>query len=290
VLNAIHVWGVARALGGRVLLRLEDHDRGRCRPEYERAILEDLDWLGLEPDVGRLDELLAGPSPFRQSNRSEIYINALHHLTATSQVYGCDCSRKEIAEAAEDGLEERRYSGRCRTRELELKAARGIRVVLEEGAERFTDLLLGDQSQEPAGQCGDPLLRDRLDNWTYQFAVTVDDMEQGIDLVIRGEDLLPSTGRQIRLGRMLGRSQAPAYLHHALLYRPDGFKLSKAKLDSGIRELRAAGMSPSAVLGRAAFLGGLFERPDELPVGELHLLFLNHLSKLDLRYRPQPSQ
>src|SRR5690242_19934763 len=82
VVNAIHVWGIARALGGRVLLRLEDHDRTRCRPEYERAILEDLDWLGLEPDVGTPAELRAGPSPYRQSDSGAAYAEALGRLRA----------------------------------------------------------------------------------------------------------------------------------------------------------------------------------------------------------------
>ena len=288
MLSAIYVWGFARALGGRVLLRLEDHDRGRCSPQYERAILDDLEWLGLEPDLGLPAELRAGPSSFRQSNRGDLYVNALNHLMAAGRVYGCDCSRKDIAGIAEDTSEERRYQGRCRNRGLELRSSLGVRVVLEEGEEQFTDLSLGKQCQQPAQQCGDLLLRDRLDNWTYQFAVTVDDMEQRIGLIIRGEDLLPSTGRQIRLARMLGRSRPAVFMHHPLLRHPDGAKLSKANRDSGIRELRAAGMNPAAVLGRAAFMGGLLDRPDNLQVGDLPQLFRNQLTRLNLEYSPEP--
>jgi glutamyl-Q tRNA(Asp) synthetase len=287
VLNAIYVWGVARALGGSVVLRLEDHDRGRCRPEYERAILEDLEWLGLESDVGP-PKLSTGQSVFRQSDRNELYDAVLQRLRSVGRVYGCDCTRKGIAAGAAGDVPEKRYSGRCRARGLQLEQGLGVRLVVEEGGEGFTDLLLGPQSQQPARQCGDLLLRDRLDNWTYQFAVTVDDMDQGIDLVIRGEDLLPSTGRQLQLARILGRPKPPVFLHHPLIRRPDGTKLSKANLDSGIRQLRDAGMTPSAVLGLAAFRAGLVDGARELPAGELYLLFMPHKSHFSRRFAPEP--
>jgi glutamyl-tRNA synthetase/glutamyl-Q tRNA(Asp) synthetase len=145
--------------------------------------------------------------------------------------------------------------------------------MLQDGEEQFTDLLLGDQRQNPARQCGDLLLRDRLGYWTYQFAVTVDDMEQGIDLVIRGQDLLPSAGRQIRLARMLGRSTPPAFLHHPLIRHPTGAKLSKANRDTGIRELRKAGMSAARILGLAAHLTGLRSEPGEVDPGGLAEIF-----------------
>lgn len=141
------------------------------------------------------------------------------------------------------------------------------------GAECFTDALLGTQRQEPAAQCGDLLLRDRLGNWTYQFAVVVDDLRQGVDLVIRGEDLLESTGRQLRLGRLLGREQPPVFLHHPLVRGEDGAKLSKARGDTGIRELRAAGLTPAAVLGRAAQAGGLLDRARPVMPADLAGLF-----------------
>jgi glutamyl-tRNA synthetase/glutamyl-Q tRNA(Asp) synthetase len=97
-------------------------------------------------------------------------------------------------------------------------------------------------------------VRDRNGNWTYQFAVTVDDMVQGIDLVIRGRDLLDSTGRQLALARLLGRATPPRYLHHPLIRKPSGEKLSKASGDMGIRDLRAAGIPRDEVLRRAATL------------------------------------
>jgi glutamyl-Q tRNA(Asp) synthetase len=237
VVNAIYVWGVARAAGGRVLLRMEDHDRLRCRPEYVTAILEDLAWLGFEPDEG-LRPLL------RQSDRAQVYEQALERLRATHHVYACDCSRKQMAGE--------RYDGRCRDRGLREARGCGVRLRIEPGPERFEDILLGTLEQTPADQCGDLLLRDRDGHWTYQFAVTVDDMLQGITHVIRGIDLLASTGRQLRLARMLGRIDLPAYLHHPLVLKPNGEKLSKSSGDTGVRELRRAGMTAADVIGLAS--------------------------------------
>jgi glutamyl-tRNA synthetase/glutamyl-Q tRNA(Asp) synthetase len=238
--NAIYVWDAARARGGRVLLRIEDHDRIRSRAEFERAIIEDLEWLGF------LDH------PFtcqRQSDRSAIYEAALARLRQTHRVYACDCSRKDI------GGE--RYPGTCRNRGLAELPGRGLRVEIEPGMEPFVDELLGPQQQSPADQSGDVLLRDRDGNWTYQFAVTVDDWEQGVTHVIRGADLLSSTGRQIRLARMLGRPAPPAFMHHPLITHQSGEKLSKSNGDTGVRELRAAGLAADEVIARAAQAVGL---------------------------------
>ncbi|HET7600167.1 MAG TPA: glutamate--tRNA ligase family protein [Gemmatimonadales bacterium] len=272
--NAVYVWGLARALGGRVALRVEDHDRGRCRPEYERALLEDLEWLGLEPDLGTAAELRAGASTYRQSDNDAAYDAALGRLSADHQVYACTCSRKDVA--ADGGAPrggERPYRGRCRTRGLAPGPGRGLRVVLEPGRERFVDGLLGEVVQDPAEQCGDLLLRDRLGNWTYQFSVAVDDLRHGVELVVRGRDLLASTGRQIRLARMLGRKAPPWFVHHPLIMKPSGEKLSKATGDTGLRELRAAGARPEDVLGEAAFRGGLIERPRPVAAEDLGGLF-----------------
>jgi glutamyl/glutaminyl-tRNA synthetase len=281
VANAIHVWGVAQAWNGRVLLRLEDHDRGRCRPEYEAAILEDLEWLGLEPDIGLPDEFRSGRSPLRQSDNIQRYEAALQQLGAKFRVYACDCSRKDIAGESDAPHQEIPYSGYCRDRNLEPQKGRGIRVMMEPGMEQFTDVLLGEQAQDPHAQCGDMLLKDRLGNWTYQFAVTVDDLEQNVDLVIRGQDLLGSTGRQIRLARMLGRSTPPAYLHHALILHGSGAKLSKSNRDTGVRDLRAAGVSPGRVLGQAAHLTGLTDAPRDLSPQNLGSLFASREARHD---------
>ena len=223
------------------------------------AILEDLAWLGFVADA----------PPVRQSERDDIYGQALDTVRRQGLVYSCDCSRAEIAGAtaglkaciATDGSEpaadaELRYPGTCRDRGLAEGPGVGLRVRLEPSIVRFDDLRLGAQEQTPSAQCGDLLARDRDGNWTYQFAATVDDLVQGVTLVIRGVDLLASTGRQIQLARLLGRDESPAFLHHPLIMKTAEQKLSKSDGDTGIRELRAAGWAPEDVIARALSLAG----------------------------------
>lgn len=259
VANALWVWGVARAFGGRVLLRIEDHDRIRCRPEFERVLLEDLDWLGFAADA---------PSE-RQSGRGAIYERALAALAEGGLVYVCDCTRRTIVEQGRGEGAELRYPGTCRERALPESRSPARRVRLERATIDFDDLRLGEQRQVPSEQSGDLLARDRDGNWTYQFAVTVDDLEQGIDLVIRGEDLLASTGRQIQLARLLGRERPPRFLHHGLIRRDDGVKLSKSNRDTGVRDLRAAGWSAGRVRAEAARAAGLAIAAGELALADL---------------------
>jgi glutamyl-tRNA synthetase/glutamyl-Q tRNA(Asp) synthetase len=147
------------------------------------------------------------------------------------------------------------------------------RVVLPDHDEVVTDLRLGVLRQRPATQCGDLLARDRHGNWSYQFAVVVDDLTHGIDVVIRGEDLLESCGRQQQLGRLLGRAHPPHWLHHPLIYRADGRKLSKALGDTALATRRAAGASPAALLGEAAHAVGLWPADTPLPVDAVPSLF-----------------
>jgi glutamyl/glutaminyl-tRNA synthetase len=244
VVNALYVWGFAERAGGRVLLRIEDHDRQRSRSEYERGILEDLAWLGFRPD---------GP-PVRQRERESVYRAALLRLLAEGLVYGCDCTRSDLQHVAPGADGERPYPGTCRERGLGLGNGVGWRVRMDPGHERFEDVLLGPQVQDPVEQCGDVLLRDRLGNWTYHFAVVVDDLAQGITHVIRGVDLLASTGRQIRLARLLGREVPPRFAHHPLVMKSATEKLSKSDGDTGVRELRAAGWPAADVLAHARAL------------------------------------
>jgi glutamyl-tRNA synthetase/glutamyl-Q tRNA(Asp) synthetase len=259
VVNAIYTWGLARALGGRVILRIEDHDRIRSRPEYERALLEDLDWLGFVPDEGR--------HPVnRQSDRHERYEAALRQLRRSARVYACLCSRKDI------GGE--RYPNTCRNRRLEETPDRGLRVEMHSSKEEFDDALAGRAVQSPAEDAGDLLLRDRDGHWTYQFAVTVDDLQEEIDLVVRGVDLLASTGRQMCLARLLGRARPPQFAHHPLLVNDSGAKLSKAGSDTGVRDLRAVGMSADQVIGRAAAACGLRDRERPVAAADVSTLFV----------------
>jgi glutamyl-Q tRNA(Asp) synthetase len=271
IVNALHVWGITRAAGGRVLLRIEDHDRQRSRDTFERAILDDLDWLGFIPDDPSTDDFRSGPCRGRQRDRQDVYESALARLRDSGALYACACTRKQLRATSGGngtGREELRYSGRCAARQLEWTPDRGIRVRLPNTLEEFVDLRHGPQIQRPAQQCGDMLIRDRDGNWTYQFAVTVDDMVQGVNLVIRGDDLLPSTGRQVLLARMLGRLAPTAFLHHGLIMKSAAQKLSKADRDTSIRDMRAAGASVEQVIGRtmraAAFSSADSAMPREM--------------------------
>src|SRR4051812_32299205 len=273
VVNAIYVWGLTKARGGRVLLRIEDHDRQRSRPLFEAAMLEDLEWLGFRAD-----------SPMvRQSERGDIYLHALETLRRQGRVYACSCTRTEIVSAGRlasrsndvgptfqgghtggperparqtSESDELCYPGTCRDRALPEGPGVGLRVRLDPTVERFVDLRHGPQEQQPSQQCGDLLIRDREGNWTYQFAATVDDDVQGVTHVIRGDDLLESTGRQIQLARLLGRAEPPAFYHHPLIMKSPTQKLSKSDGDTGIRDLRERGWSAERVIAQARALAG----------------------------------
>jgi glutamyl/glutaminyl-tRNA synthetase len=260
VLNADVVWRRAADLDGRVLLRIEDHDRTRSRKAFELGILDDLDWLGYRPHIYSTDEYRAGPCDGRQSDRDAVYVEAFELLRRQGLVYACDCSRRVAAQlapavaTANTEPAERRYTGECRDKGLPLAAEYGWRVRIDPGVEEFYDERLGLQRQNPADQCGDVLLRDRHGNWTYQFAVAVDDWRQNVDYVIRGVDLLASTGRQIRIARLLGRTTPPTFFHHPLIMKSATQKLSKSDGDTGVRDLRARGWSPDAVIEQARSL------------------------------------
>ena len=248
VVNAVYVWGLARALGGRVLLRIEDHDRQRARRDAERLMLDDLDWLGFTADVYPSAAYRRGACDGRQSERDAIYREAVAPLVAAGLVYGCECTRASQLSNPPDPTTtgqpaERRYPGTCRHKGIAPEEGVGWRLRMEPGDEVFEDALLGPQAQDPDTQCGDLLLRDRLGNWTYQCVAAVDDAVQGVTLVIRGQDLLTSTGRQLRLARLIGRQTDAVFVHHPLIMKSATQKVSKSDGDSGIRDLRSTGWS-----------------------------------------------
>jgi glutamyl/glutaminyl-tRNA synthetase len=260
VANAIHVWGSAKATGAGVLLRIEDHDLVRSRPEYDAAILEDLAWLGFVPDDG----------PVRQSDPDarHDYQAAVERLRADSRVYGCDCTRSTFSDWSTahghpwTGIG---CPGGCRERGLDGPV---LRVALGAGSETWMDGLVGPCAADVAPH-GDLVIRDRHGDWSYGFCVVVDDLRQGIDLVVRGRDLLHATPTQIRLAKRLGRETPPAYLHHRLIRRPDGSKLSKSSGDTGVRELRASGHSAANVIRMAAAAVGYAGDVDAITRGRV---------------------
>ncbi|HSK51121.1 MAG TPA: glutamate--tRNA ligase family protein [Clostridia bacterium] len=252
VANAVWTWGLAADNGAEVLLRIEDHDRQRCRPEFDAALVEDLAWLGFQADRG----------PVRQTDPDALaaYDDALRRLAGEGLVYGCDCSRATFAAwAATHG---RPWSGpgcpgACQRRSLDGPV---LRAALGGGDEAWIDRLVG-RSRDDVAPTGDLPIRDRHGNWTYGFCVVVDDLRHGVDLVVRGRDLLHATPSQIRLARLLGRKTPPTFAHHPLVRRPDGRKLSKSAGDTAIRELRSAGRSAAEVVDLAATAAGYPRMP-----------------------------
>ncbi len=225
---ALGSWLDARAHGGRWLVRLEDVDTSRCDPAWGPVILDQLARCSLQPDA----------PPQWQSARGALYAAALARLQATGRVYACDCSRQAIrlarqaqgseAAATEDG--ELVYPGTCRDRGLapsphtawRLRTGTAAHPVLID----WEDRRCGPQHQNVTQAVGDFVLRRRDGLWAYQLAVVVDDAEQAVTHVVRGEDLLGNTARQIHLQRLLGHP-TPAYLHTPLVCDAQGRKLSK---------------------------------------------------------------
>jgi len=240
----------ARARQGRLVLRDEDLDQARSRPEYVQAFIEDLRWFGLRwdegPDVG-------GPyAPYRQSERKKLYRNALERLKASDCVYPCTCSRKDLQQSARAPHatdDEPIYPGTCRGRSV---AAPGDgrfhwRFRVPDGeAVTFLDGCFGSQSFVAGKDFGDFVVWRNDDVPAYQLAVVADDAAMKITEVVRGADLLVSTARQILLYRALGLP-APQFFHCPLMLDETGIRLAKRHDSLSLRALRAAGKAPEQI-------------------------------------------
>lgn len=247
VLHAAWLWGVAEGAGAEVIVRMEDHDRGRSTLAFEQAILDDLAWLGFTTNHPSLASLRAGDSTFRQSNVPELYQAAFDELAERGLLYGCTCGRADLPAPGPDG--ERRYPGTCRGEPIDRPGRTAVRVMLPDTATAVDDLRLGTLHQHPTREHGDPVIRDAQGQWTYQFCVVVDDMRHGVNLIVRGEDILASTGRQLLLGELLGRTTPFVTVHHPLLYAADGTKLSKRDRSETVQAMRERGMTAAEVMG-----------------------------------------
>ena len=260
-----HAYAAIRAhdAGERFLLRIEDIDRARCRPEYEDAIYEDLRWLGLDWQTPVL----------RQSERSAAYNKALGRLDADGLTYPCFCTRKEIADeiaraaSAPHGADGPLYPGICRTLSAEArreKIASGIPYALRldaaKAAAKAGPLTFQEQGESADGEhgtiivdpvsLGDVVLARKEMPAAYHLAAVVDDAFQGVTLVTRGNDLFAATHVQRLLQALLDLPE-PAYAHHRLVLDAQGKKFSKRDSASTLRDLRAKGAVPSEI--RAQF-------------------------------------
>jgi glutamyl-Q tRNA(Asp) synthetase len=267
VASAIYVWGIAQKLKAQVIVRIEDHDGARSKNIYEKSILEDLDWLGF----------LNAEETFqitRQRDSTDHYKNYLNRLTANNLVYPCTCSRKKIKLRQEKKFKELYYNGNCRSESFLGNLDCTLRLKTNSEPQAFWDLKKGQVTQNLSQQCGDFAIRDQKNYWTYQYSSTVDDIKSKINLVIRGLDLIESTGRQVYLRSMLNEKSESVYLHHPLIWDDSsGFKLSKGDKSKPISFFRESKRKASWVLGQAAFLVGLCKEPRDLSYADLKSLF-----------------
>lgn len=259
----------ARAAGGTLILRVEDLDVARCRKEFRAALIDDLRWFGLEweegPDMG-------GPFvPYIQSQRGSLYLEAWNALRAADFIYPCTCSRKDVlgsAVAPHDENEEPIYPGTCRPENVEaavsaaevidMRATRpplhstGLnwRFRVPDGEElTYVDLRLGEQKAVAGRDFGDFIVWRRDDVPAYQLAVVVDDAAMRITEVVRGEDLLISTFRQLLLYRAL-KLEPPTFYHTPLVLDESGKRLAKRDSALSLRALRETGVEPEAIRER----------------------------------------
>src|SRR5512137_2027049 len=261
--TALLAWLDARSRSGALAMRVEDLDGPRVRPGLEARILEELRWLGLDwdegPDVG-------GPhGPYRQSERGDRYATALGRLREAGLAYPCFCSRAEIAQASQAphaSDEGPRYPGTCRSlgpAERSARAARrppAWRLRVPEGGVAFRDRIHGECTFDVAGTVGDFVVARADGVPAYQLAVVVDDAAMEVTDVVRGDDLLPSTARQLLLYRALGLA-APRFAHVPLVVGADGERLAKRHGARSLTELREAGVAAEAVVGLLAASCGL---------------------------------
>jgi len=272
-------WLAARSEGGRILLRQEDIDPARSRQEWMEAIEDDLHWLGLDWDEG--PDCSGRNAPYRQSLCDQFYHSALLQLEHRGLVYPCFCTRKELRlmagapHGAADGLGDAgaAYPGTCRhlsETERAERLAQGRHASLrllcpdgESGREHFVDRVLGPQSFTLSDCGGDFALRRSDGVWAYQLAVVTDDIRMGVTQIVRGEDILMSTPRQIRLYRLLGGT-IPEFAHIPLLHDALGERLAKRHKSLSLTELRSRGCRPEAIVGWLAHLAGLTENDTAL--------------------------
>ena len=264
-------WLEARSAGGEFLLRIEDLDQSRCRPEYTLQLLRDMETLGFDYDG----------EPVYQSRRGEYYSEVLERLSRRANIYECFCSRAELhaqqtvdCDANAPHASTPVYSGRCKRlseqeRELLRKTRRpALRIEVPCVSVSFDDLRLGRVSENLAADCGDFILRRSDGGWAYQLAVVADDIAQEITQVVRGHDLAQSTPRQIWLFNLLGAQVPRVYATFHCSARRDGRRLSKRDKSCELGELLQT-LSPQQIVGKLAWMLGLQWSQDPVTPAEL---------------------
>lgn len=265
--TALFNWLFARHHGGTFVLRIADTDQKRVSDENYKAVLEDMRWLGLDWDEG---PEAGGPhGPYRQSERFDRYAQAAARLQESGHAYRCYCTPEELAERRKAQQSEGRppgYDGKCRDlsesqRDALEREGRKFSLRFAMPSDRtitFTDVVLGEISSE-AGATPDFVIQRSDGTPTYMLAVTVDDVDMEITHIIRGNDLMASTGRQLLIREALGVEQIPVFAHLPLLVAEGGKPLSKRWGDVAVRAYREQGFLPEAMVNYLALLGWSFD-------------------------------
>jgi len=260
---------MARRRGWRIVMRMEDLDSPRVKPWAARQAIDDLEWMGLTWDQ---------TAP-KQSDRAEEYRRVLDELIRVGAAYPCVCSRKDIQQAAaaphrDDHMTV--YPGSCRGKyassaEAAEQTGRPAAWRVRVGDEPivFEDRFAGLQEVNLAETCGDFVIFRNEGLAGYQLAVVIDDADQGVDAIVRGDDLLDSAARQIHLRRLLGAAPEPEYWHLPLVIGADGRRLAKRHGDTRLSHYRELGVSPDKILGLLAFMCGQSDKPRETDMPEL---------------------
>ncbi len=274
IFAALMSYASAKSRGGRWILRIEDLDRQRCRPEFSAQIVDDLLWLGMRPDEGPGSLADGKRGPYFQSQRDAVYTEAFERLRAMGLAYECFCRRQDLTAASAPHSSDGHavYPRTClRLAAAEKEALRAMRrpawrLRLPDETSSFVDGHYGVQAANLARERGDIILRRADGNYAYQLAVVTDDALMGVDEVVRARDLMPASHEQAFLLRTLGYP-APRYCHFPLLLAPDGARLSKRDRALGMDKIRQK-VTPAELVGLMAWLVGFQGRRRPMTLDE----------------------
>lgn len=311
LLSALYVWAAAKKWGLKVHLRIEDHDQSRARPAYIEGIREDLAWFGFHYDS---ESIQSKRTAIYEAALRKLEVKSLVYPCYCSRkqllaenpqsetgeiIYQGKCYyRRENAAARLQTKDERRKSREFSASDIAnaprhpeqsegssevqccSSAPHSLRFVVSDKVIHWHDLRLGDFHENPKLQCGDFPIRDRENQWTYQFAVCVDDIDEHITHIVRGEDIRNSTARQIALMEALGRTERPIYLHHPLIVDANNKKLSKREFAHSLRQDKEAGITPEMLFGRVCHKAHLTESNAPISLQEATALVAHTLPSL----------
>jgi len=279
-------WALARQSSWKIVLRIEDLDTPRVRPQAQQQAIDDLRWLGIDWDEG----------PFYQMNDLSPYVAAIEQLHSAGRVYPCSCSRSEIAlaqSAPNQGDHEPRYPGTCRSKLGDMfryenaddvqpmlekmllprssdseSGTQALRLFVPDESISFFDFVAGLQSINVQQQVGDFVIATKANLPAYQLAVVIDDARQGVTDIVRGDDLIPSAARQLWLYRYLDLTPLPTYYHLPLVVGEDGRRLAKRHGDTRLSWYRDQGVAVERIIGWIARTCGITENDVPMSASE----------------------